>query len=138
MEAKPGVFCFNVFDVGDDLFVVFICPPDDVSWFWLSLVFVPHRVSYQVMGDVVFLSSLDLSVFFRVRALRGHHMCHIAGELAPCYFDGSRHISILFKESVLVLRHYRVVWSTQVWRRLCDPRDDTRSYRLSVRSLYRK
>src|SRR6266478_3530179 len=34
-----------------------------------------------------------------------------------------------------VLRHYRVVWSTRVWRRLCDPRDDTKSCGLSVWSF---
>jgi len=45
------------------------------------------------MGDVVFLSSLDLSVFFRVRALGRHHVRHIARELAPGYFDGGRHVS---------------------------------------------
>ena len=111
MEAKPGVFCFDVFDVGDDLLAFFIRPPDDVSWFRLSAIFVPNRVPYQVAGDVVFLSSLDLSVFLGVRVLCGHHMCHIARELAPGYFDGGRHDFFLlsFEESVLVLRHHRVV-----------------------------
>ncbi len=110
MEAEPGIFCFDVFDVGDDLLAVFVCPPDDVPWFWLSTVFVPHHVSYQVAGDVIFLSSLDLSVFFGVHVLRGHHVCHVTGELAPGYFDGGRHG--FFRESVLVLRHYRVVCLT--------------------------
>src|SRR6266403_1122598 len=31
-----------------------------------------------------------------------------------------------------MLRHHRVVRLTRVWRRLCDPRDDTKSCRLSV------
>jgi len=66
VETEPGIFYFDVFDVGDDLFVVFVRPPDDVSWFWLSVIFVPDCVPYQVTGDVVFLSSLDLSVFFGV------------------------------------------------------------------------
>ena len=52
------------------------------------------------MGDVVFLSSLDLSIFFRVRALRGHHVRHVARELAPGYFDGGRHVS--FEERVFL------------------------------------
>src|SRR6266404_1256482 len=43
------------------------------------------------MGNVVLLSSLDLSIFFGVRILRRHHVCHVAGELAPGYFDRSRH-----------------------------------------------
>src|SRR6266403_648604 len=36
---------------------------------------------------------------------------------------------------LLMLRHYRVVWLTRVWRRLCDPQDDTKSCGLSVRSF---
>ncbi len=91
METEPGIFCFDVFDVSDDLLAFFVCSPDDVSWFRLSIIFVPGCVAYQVAGNVVFLSSLDLSVFFRVRVLCGHHMCHIAWELAPGYFDGGRH-----------------------------------------------
>ena len=92
MEAEPGILCFDVFDVSDDLFVILVRSPDDVSWFWLSIVFVPHCISYQVVGDVVFLSSLDLSIFFGVHVLRRHHMCHVAGELAPGYFDGGHHV----------------------------------------------
>ena len=111
MEAKPGVLCLDVFDVSDDLLAIFIRPPDDISWFWLSAVFVPDRVSYQVVGDVVFLSSLDLLVFLRVHVLHRHHVCHVAGELAPCYFDGGCHVfsSFGFRESVLVLQLCRVV-----------------------------
>src|SRR6266478_1983197 len=45
------------------------------------------------MGDVVLFSSLDLSIFFRVGALCRHHVCHVARQLAPGYFDGSRHVS---------------------------------------------
>jgi len=46
----------------------------------------------------------------------------------------------LFQKSAVscgacMLRHYRVVWLTRVWRRLCDPRDDTKSYGLSVWSF---
>jgi len=96
VEAEPGILCFDVFDVSNDLFVVFVCPPDDVSWFWLSIIFVPHRISYQVAGDIVFLSSLDLSVFLGVRVLRRHHMCHVTRELAPGYFDGGRHVFLWF------------------------------------------
>ena len=82
---------------------LFVCPPDDVPWFWLSTVFVPHHVSYQVAGDVIFLSSLDLSVFFGVHVLRGHHVCHVTGELAPGYFNGGRHIfSSFVLESVFL------------------------------------
>src|SRR6266446_3050678 len=51
------------------------------------------------MRDVIFLSSLDLPVFFGVRTLCGHHMCHVARELAPGYFDGSRHVSVLRESS---------------------------------------
>ncbi len=47
------------------------------------------------MGDVVFLSPLDLSVFFGVCVLCGHHMCHVTGELAPDYFNGGRHVFFL-------------------------------------------
>ena len=107
MESEPGIFCFDVFDVSDDLLAIFVHSPDDVSWFWLSGIFIPGHVPCQVTRNVVFLSSLDLSVFFRVHALRRHHMCHVAGELAPGYFDGGRHS---FEESVLVLQHYRVIW----------------------------
>ncbi len=91
MEAKPGVLCFDVFNVGDDLLAFLIRPPDDVSRFRLSVIFVPNHVSYQVVGDVVFLSPLDLSIFFGVRALCGHHMCHVTRELAPGGYDGGRH-----------------------------------------------
>jgi len=78
VEAKPGVLCFNVFNVGDDLFVVFVRPPDDVSWFQLSFVCVPDGVPYQVLGNIVLFSPLDLLIFFWVRILGGHHVCHIA------------------------------------------------------------
>ena len=94
MKSEPGIFCLDVFDVGDDLLAFLIRPPDDVSWFGLSSIFVPGRVSYLVTGYIVFLSSLDLSLFFRVRILHRHHVCHVAGELAPGYFDGSRHASV--------------------------------------------
>jgi len=40
VEAEPGIFCFDVFDVGDDLLALLVCSPDDVSWFRLSIVFV--------------------------------------------------------------------------------------------------
>ena len=98
MEAKPGILCFDVFDMSDDLFVIFVCPPDDVSWFWLSGVFKPGCVPYQIAGDVILLSSLDLSIFFGVCVLHGHHVCHVAGELAPGYFDGSHHASVCLGE----------------------------------------
>ncbi len=111
MEAEPGVLCFDVFNVSDDLLIVFVRSPDDVSWFRLSIVFIPDHVSYQVAGDIVFLSSLDLSVFLGVHVLRRHHVCHVTGELAPGYFDGGHHVfsSFSFRESVLVLRLCRVV-----------------------------
>ncbi len=98
MESEPGIFCFDVFDMGDDLLAFLVRPPDDVSWFWLSGVFIPGGVSYQVTGDVIFLSSLDLSIFFGVRVLCRHHVCHVAGELAPGYFNGSRHASVCLGE----------------------------------------
>ena len=66
MEAEPGILCFDVLDVGDDLLAFFVRPPDDVSWFRLSTIFVPYCVAYQVVGDVVLFPSLDLSVFFGV------------------------------------------------------------------------
>ena len=94
MEPEPGILCFDVLDVGDDLLSFLIRPPDDVSWFWLPGIFEPGGVPYQISGDVVFLSSLDLSIFLGVRVLRRHHMCHVAGEFAPGYFDGSRHVSV--------------------------------------------
>ncbi len=103
MESEPGIFCLDVFNVSDDLLAVFVRSPDDVSWFRLPAIFIPSHVPYQVAGDVVFLSSLDLSVFLGVRALCWHHVCHVTGELAPGYFNGGRHVFSFFGESVLVL-----------------------------------
>jgi len=45
VEAEPGVFRFDVFNVGDDLLAFFVCSPNDVSWFWLPVIFVPGRVA---------------------------------------------------------------------------------------------
>ena len=130
MEAEPGIFCFDVFNVSNDLLAVFVRSPDDIPWFWLSVIFVPDRISYQVAGDVVLLSSLDLLVFFWVHVLCGHHVHHVARELAPGYFNGGCHF--LFRRVFLC---YDTTGSSDgkslggAWAILGD---DTESYGLGV------
>ena len=77
------------------------------------------------MGDVVFLSSLDLLVFFGVRALCRHHMCHVARELAPGYFDGGRHVSFRGECSCVTTLQGRLMTSLFA-RRLAILGDDTK------------
>ncbi len=61
-------------------------------------------------------------------------MCHVAGELAPCYFDGGRHVSprFLWRESSCVTT-LRGRLSTSLFRGAeAILGEDTKPSRLSV------